>query len=266
MENYNLHKKRLRQLRFNSKKEETEVQEIIDKITNPVSKTVATRLSVKDMNSIEKKLKIAQWDKNISPQQFASLQVITKILAIVFFALFYKQSKFIAILWGGILFVGLEFLLNNSAKNRKERIMMGFPDFIRITQGYLSANMPFVKSVEESIKFVNKEWQEILQQFVVECELSSIEEALENLKQETDIFEIKEFVSLIRLTLEQGGGAKEGFESQAEKIQELLHDVILMKIGNRKMMGIIIQGPLLLCNIAVLALPTIDAMLNLNTM
>lgn len=265
MENYKIHKKRLKQLEFKTKKQdESEIQELVDKLTKPVVENIIPKISIGNKKSLEKKLKMSQWDKNMNVSQLVSLKIITKILSFVVMFVLWKASKAIAIVWGLVLFFSIDVLLNNSAKNRREKLMMGFPDFIRITQGYLSANMTFVKSVEESIRFVNKEWQPILRNFVIQSDLSNIEDALDKLKEEVDVFEIKEFVALVRLTLELGSGAKEGFESQAEKIQQLLQDVILLKISKRRMMGILVQGPLLLCNFAILGIPAIHAFTNFN--
>lgn len=267
LENYRVHKKRLKQLKFKDKGlDEDEIKELVDKLTKPVIKTILPKIKIKNMSEIEKDLRMAEWDKKITVQQFVALKLITKALGLIAFILMFKASKFMAILWGGILFLSVDFLMKNSANNRRDRLMMQFPDFIRITQGYLSAGMPFVKAVEESIKFVGQDWQPILQRFVVEAELSDINTALNGIREEVDVFEVKEFLSLVNLTLEQGGDAKEGFEAQAEKVQQMLYDVMLAKIQKRKIIGIFVQFPLLLCNLAVFGLPTLDAMLNLNAM
>lgn len=267
LENYRVHKKRLKQLKFKDKDlDEDEIKELVDKLTKPVIKTVLPKIKIKNKIEIEKDLKMAEWDEKITVQQFIALKIITRVLGVILFLLFFKASKFLAFLWGGVLFLSVDFLLKNSANNRRDRLMMQFPDFIRITQGYLSAGMPFVKAVEESIKFVGQDWQPILQRFVVEAELSDINTALNGIREEVDVFEVKEFLSLVNLTLEQGGDAKEGFEAQAEKVQQMLYDVMLAKIQKRKIIGIFVQFPLLLCNLAVFGLPTLDAMLNLNAM
>lgn len=267
MENYKVHKKRLKQLKFKEKDlDENEISELVDKLTKPVIKNIMPKIHIKNIVEIERDLKMAKWDKNITATQLVALKLITKALGLFMFILLFNSSKFMAVVWGGILFISVQFLLNNSANNRRDKLMLEFPDFIRVTQGYLAANMPFVSAVEESIRFVGEEWQSILQKFVVEAELNNIDSALEGIKNEIDVFEVKEFIALVRLTLEQGGDAKEGFESQAEKIQQMLHDMMLLKINKRRMMGILIQGPLLICNMAVFGLPTVNAMLNMNAM
>lgn len=266
LENYKIHKKRLKQLKFKEKKiGDDEIVELVDKLTKPVIKNILPNLKIKNISDLEKDLRMAQWDKKITVQQFIALQLITKALGILLFLLLFKASKFLAFLWGVILFFSVGFLMKNSANNRRDRLMLQFPDFIRISQGYLSAGMPFTRAVEESIRFVGEDWQPILQKFVVEAELSDINTALKGIKKEIDVFEVKEFISLVNLILEQGGDAKEGFERQAEKIQQMLYDAMMVKIQRRRIMSTIIQGPLLLCNLLIIGLPTFDAMFNFTS-
>lgn len=262
---YKLHKKRLKELDFDStKKSEEEMKELIDKATKPFITYIIPKIKIKNLRQIEKDLKMAKWDKNMTPIQYVALNIMSKTLGIVVFLLLYNTSLPIALIWGLILFMSVSFLMNNSAKNRREKLMIEFPDFIRITQGYLSANIPFAKAIEESIKFTGSEWQPILRDFVITNNLSGMDAALAQLREEIDVFEVKEFISVIRLTLEQGVGAREGFESQAEKIQGMLQDILLLKINKRKIMGILIQGPLLICNIVIFGLPVADAFMNLG--
>jgi Flp pilus assembly protein TadB len=265
MENYNVHKKRLKQLRF-QRKEDADISEIIDTVTKPAIKYLLPKLKPKDLEQLTIDLRMAKWNKHFTAIQYRALNITLKIAGVIISILLFKASWFIALLWGVFLIFGMDFLLNNSIVNRKEKLFIDFPDFIRITEGYLTANMPFPKAVSESIKYVGEEWKPILQQFVIECEIRSIAEALEWLKEEVDMFEVKEFVSLVKLTLEQGGDAKESFSAQADKIREMQLALVAVKIGKRETMSIIIQAPLLLCDLMVFGLPTVNAMTGLTSM
>lgn len=266
LENYNIHRKRLKQLRFQKKKEDADLSELIDTVTKPVIHHVFSRFKPKRLEELETDLKMAKWDKYFTPIQYRALNVLLKAIGIVAFLLLSSQAMFIALIWFVGLFFGMDFLLKNSIKNRKEKLIADFPDFIRITEGYLSANVPFAKAVSESIKYVGDEWKPILQKFVIDCELKSIDEALENLKREVDLFEVREFVALVKLTLEQGGDAKDSFSAQADKIREMQMDMIAIKIGKRQTMGVLLQAPLLLCNLLVFGLPTVGSMMNFSSM
>ena len=81
MENYKLHKKRLKQLQFKEKKSsDEELNELIDKVTQPVIKTIIPKLKIKNLNEIEKDLQMAQWDEKMDVMQYIALNVITKFL------------------------------------------------------------------------------------------------------------------------------------------------------------------------------------------
>lgn len=266
LENYNIHRKRLKQLKFDKQKEETDVAELIDTVTKPIIRHVFSRFKPKDLGELEAELRMAKWDKYFTPIQYRALNLLLKAIGIAMFLLLSSQSMMIALIWFGVLFFGMDFLLKNSIKNRKEKLLADLPDFIRITEGYLSANMPFANAVSESIKYVGEEWKPILRKFVVDIELKGIDEALDNFKKEVDIFEVREFIALVKLALEQGGDAKSSFSAYADKIREIQMDLMEIKIGQRRTFGVLMQGPLLLCILLAFGLPTIGSMLNFNSM
>lgn len=262
MESYSIHKKRLKQLRFD-KKDNNDLDGILKKITDPIIVYVLPKFKIKNISAINKDLKVANWDKHINAQQFIALKIISKAISLLFIFLFIKKSIFLAIIWSIPFFV-VQFLLNNSAKNKREELLSGFSDFIRITQGYLASGMSMERAIEESIVFVSDVWRPILEKFVIDARLSNMDTAINGIKETVDIFEVKEFLSLVSLTIEQGGSALAGFNSQADKIQQMLKYNMLMKINKRKMIGILLQMPLLLCNMAVIGLPTIYSFTQLN--
>lgn len=266
MENYNIHKRRLKQLDFEKKKEDASINELVDSITKPIIQHVFSRFKPKNLEELERGLRMAKWDKNFTPIQYRALNLMLKIIGIVLFLLLFKKSMLIAGIWAFVMIFGMDILFKNSVVNRRDRIFNDFPEFIRIVEGYLTANMPFPKAVEESIKYVGDEWKPILKNFVIECEIKSIDEALDFLKEEVDLFEMREFISIVKLNLEQGGDAKDSFTAQADKIRELQLDLIAVKIGKRQTMAIILQGPLLICNMMVLGLPTVNSMMNFSSM
>lgn len=265
LENYNIHKKRLKQLKFN-KKQGSDIEELIDTVTKPAITYILPRLKLRNMEKLEIDLKMAKWDKYFTPMQYRALNITLKVIGVIMFLLFFRASKFIAILWAVILCFVMDLLFYNSISERKRRLLSDFPDFLRIAQGYLSANIPFSKAVSETIKYVGDEWKPILRDFVVECDVKSIEDALENLKNRVDMFEVREFVALAKLAIEQGGDAKDSFTAQADKIREMQMDIIALKVGRRQLMGTLIQAPLLLCNLLVIGLPVISSMTDFTTM
>lgn len=262
MENYNTHKKRLNQLKF--KEGPKEDADIIDLITKPIISLILPKLRPKNLELLETDLKLAKW--KMTPVQYRALNILLKIVGVALFLILRGQSTLLAIVWGAILFFGLSFLFNNSLKNRKEKLYLQFPDFIEMTEGYLSANMTLPQAVEESLPFVGDEWVPYLQTFVINCAIPSkgIDGALEELKRDINLIDVREFVAIIRLTLEQGGDARQGFSEQADKIREMYLDMMMIKVAKRQLMGMVIQGPLLLANIVAFGLPTLYTMTTLN--
>lgn len=264
LENYKIHKKRERQLRF-EKKEDSDVGELIDKVTNPFQSFFLGRYSKDKLENLDKRLKLAKWDKTFSsPIAFVTFMWLTKAVGLILGLVLFNVSSLMAGIWAFALIFLPEYLFRNSTNNRIQRLVAEFPEFIRIMEGYITAGMTFSRAVSESVRYVGPEWQPILQKLAVDIELHGVDDALDIFKEEVNLFEVREFISLLKLTLEQGGNVREGFESQAERMQELRQLAIEMKISQRSTMSVVIQGPMLICHIMVLGLPTIHAMTNLN--
>lgn len=261
MGNYKIHKKRLDQLKQQRGKDDIDLSELIDNVTRPIISVVFSEFRPRKLDELEVMLKMSGWNKMFTPLSFRALNLLFKIIGVVVGVGIWQINKPIAIAWGAALFFGLGFFMKNTYTNRKERLMLDFPDFIRITEGYLSANMSFARAVTESIQYVGDEWKPILQKFAVEIDVRGIDEALDNLKNEVDLFDVREFVSLVRLALERGGDAKSSFKAQAERIREMQIDIMAIKIGQRQTMSIMLQGPLLISSMAMFALPTVGAMM-----
>lgn len=265
MENYNIHKKRLKQLEMKSRKE-TDIKELIETITKPTIKYLFPKFKLDDLDSIQRKLKMAQWDKFFNATTYKALNITLKIIGVILALLLFNVSWIMSVMWGFGFIFGINILLLNSIKNRREKLYMDFPNFLRITEGYLTANLTFLEAVSESIKYVGDEWVPILKQFIVHANIYNIETALQWLKDEVDMPEVKEFVSLVNLTLEQGGNAKDSFNAQADRIREMQESLIEIEVSKREAMSVLIQTPLIVCNLLVVGLPILDSVLNLNTL
>jgi hypothetical protein len=100
---------------------------------------------------------------------------------------------------------------------------------------------------------------------VVECEIKSLSDALDTLK-EIDIFEVREFVAITKLVLEQGGDAKKSFKKQAEMLREIQKLMIAIKIGKRNTMVTLIQAPILLGCFITFGLPVFSSITSFTTL
>ncbi|MFJ8531407.1 type II secretion system F family protein [Bacillus sp. NPDC094106] len=268
-ENYSTHKKRLKQLEFNNNIDLTEDEQtraFVEKITRPVLRYIIPKMKIRNMDELEKDLKMTKWDKYFNASQYMAMNVTLKIIGVVALVLLIPVSIPFALIWFTAFFFLFGFLFNNSVKENKAKLLAGFPDFIRITRGYLSAGIPFTQAVEGSIPYVGEAWRPLLQEFIVNCDIHSVEEAIDKLREKVDIFAVRELLSLVRLNLEQGADVRESFERQIDKVREMQLEAIMNKIAKRQLLAMALQGPLLLTLIGAFGLPTFYSMTTLSSM
>ena len=263
-----LDKKRGAQLKFENKRTSSQDMTtdcLIDTVTSPVKKYIMPKVTIDETKTekLEKDLQLAGWN-GFDAYTFQALNITLKIVGVLFGLLFLGKSTMMALIWFVIPFFGLTMLFKNSISNRKFNLMNEFPDFIRITQGFLCSNMTLVDAIENSIPYVGPTWKPILQDFVIGANVHSQDECIEELKEKVPIFEVHELWSLIQLNLEQGIDIKESFNNQALKVKSMQKEVMMNKISKRQMLATIIQAPLMLCMMGGFMLPTLSQMVNLD--
>lgn len=262
------HKKRFKELNYDGTRigqnNNDETKEFLNSFTQPVIKYILPRLKLKDKEGLQKDLDFSGWSKWMGAEQYRALSIITKVLGVVMGVFLAPTTWQFALVWAVLLIFGLNFFLNNSVKNKKEAMFNNFPEFIRLVQGYLAAEMQLTTAIENTIEFVSEDWKPYLKEFVINARTRSVSDALDRMRDDIDIFEVKELLSLIRLSIEQGVDVQESFENQNEKVREMQLSVMMSKIEKRKMMAIILQAPLLLTIIIALGLPTLEAMMNIG--
>lgn len=269
MQNHETHKERMKQLRKNGTQktsDEEATAQLVDKITSPIITYIMPKLKPRDTSQLETDLKVAGWDVYFTATQYRAMNFLLKIVGIIAFMVVFPISWVFAFIVMALAAFLMDLLFKNSISERKKKLFNQFPDFIRIIQGYLMANVPLPRAVEDTIPYVGDEWKHILKDFVLTSDIKSVPEAIDNLVAEVDIFEIREFFSLVKLNLEQGINIKDSFESQSVKVAEMQLEVMLSKIGYRQMMAKIIQAPLLLCMFASAGLPTFYSMMTFSTL
>ena len=270
-----IHNARMKQLDFSgerlksgkSQSEEEEIRKLVNDITSPLIKHVMPNIEYKkDLDTLEKNLKFAGFDKYFTPVQYIAAIMLARLVGLAAFIIFLPFAVPLSFMWLIGLCIFPAFLFKNSVNNKKEVLLMGFPEFINISKSYLASGMTFEKAVEESIMYVNKEWQELLKEYLINSETLSRKECISILAEDSNIFEIKEFMSLVQLNMEQGIDVKDSFERQYDKIKELQSMAILKKIEGRKVWTILVQGPVLLTILLAFGLPTFESMMGMGTM
>lgn len=269
MQNHKIHKQRLKQLRAGDEDDSLDnnaTSKFVSIITKPIIDLVLPRFKPKDTEQLERDLRTSGWDQYMDAAQFRALKILLRVLGVIALFAIYPISPLFSGVFFALFFFFFGFLFNNSIKERKKALFNQFPDFIRIVQGYLMAGIPLTKAIEETIQYVGDDWKPILKNFLLNANVYSVPEAIDRLVDDVDVFEIKEFFSLVKLNLEQGINIKESFESQTKKIGEMQLEVMLNKIGHRQMMSKIVQAPLLLAMFATAGLPTFYSMMTFSTM
>lgn len=180
--------RRLKQLEFSDEKEMT-VQDLIQSVSKPFIFYIFPRFSlIKKYLSVksevmENKLKFAKWDKYFKNySQFLAIDIALKIVGVLAFIILRGQSLVFAFIWLIPLVFGMQIFLNNTVKNKKEKLLADFPNMLRIIEAYISANIPFSIAAAKAINYVCDEWKEVLTDFVVESEIKSLSDALDTLK------------------------------------------------------------------------------------
>lgn len=270
MENYNIHIRRLKQLQF-EKKEEADLSGLIETATMPILKYVFPRFKIKNLDVLDADLKLIGWDKFFTAEKYIATNIILKIVGGIMFVIIKTASSdtavtYIAVAWFVIVGFLIDILFKNSIKNKKEALLKEFPDFIRKVSGFIASGLTIEMAFQSAMKYVGPEWKEIVLEFILQCKSDGVSHALENLKDAVPIFEIKEFVSLVKLSLDRTGDIKESFDAQIEKVIDLQNEVLLIKISRREIMALMIQAPLLLSVMIAFALPTINSMMSMSSM
>lgn len=262
-----MQKKRNKQLEGQNKKKvkseeesQQEIRQVINKFTNPIANQDVIKRRVKNPSLLAKKLRLAGYDKYFTPLTWTAFSTALQVFGTIMFLLLFRESKIFAGLFFTFFAIMPNFLLNNSYNNYQEELLISFPETINVISGYLSAGLIMQQAFAETAKNASPEWKILLEKFVAKANATDIITALDWFKDEVGIVEAREFFATVRLSLELGGSVKSGFAEQADRIQKLLRDAMQKKIERRKVWATIVQGPILLCVMAIFGLPLVGAM------
>ena len=260
-------KSRLKQFNKGVKKDSEATAETINGLTAyvrinlfPKLQKMLPSLRLENMEQLEKDIKFIGWDDTFTAESYIATNLILRIIGVVLSLLLMSMGGAYMILAGAAVFgvccFVLDYMFKGEVKGKNEALFKYFPDLVRIVSGYLIAGMDLVRAMESSVRYVSDDWKPVINQFILDCNTKGTTEALDVMSNTVNMFEVREFVSLVKLTMEQGGDAKEAFAAQADKVAQMQKDQFLLKIGGRKTMATMIQMPMLLCNMAVIAIPT----------
>lgn len=269
-------KSRLKQFSKGVKQDSESTLETINSLTEmirekwfPVLQKYLPSLRIDNLEQLDSDIKFIAWDDTFTAESYIATNIALKIIGVILCILLCMMGGIYMILAGVVTllacFLLLDTMFKGEVKGKNEALFTDFPELVRIISGYLVAGMDLVRAMESSAKYVSDDWKPILNQFVLNCNTLGTTAALDIMANTVNMFEVREFVSLVKLTMEQGGDAKESFAAQAEKVAQMQKDQFLLKIGKRKTMASVVQMPMLLVNMAVIAIPTmVSALGNLQ--
>lgn len=260
---YNSRKKRVDQLSFGNTEKDVSVEEFVHGITNFIDKKV---LKIKESESdilLAKKLKMVELDKHFGVREWKAFRIFMGFVGIGIGMLF----GFVSPVFGG--FVGLfmvvspTLFLNTQAKEVRMKLLTKFPDIIMIMEGYLSAGFTLNRAIEETIKFGGNTWTPILKKMVTDMEVMGVEYALNELKEMSDVDEIREFAALVKIAYQQGDVGS-SFTSQIERMRVIQEDVIMQKIAGRRSLAVAANAPTMLAVFILVGAPAIGNLMTLS--
>lgn len=266
LENDGQERKRLKSLNYDGSRigqsDEDGTREFLQKVSEPVIRYVLPYVKIKDKEELNHDLDFVGWGKYMRAEQFRALTIIMRVAGVTITAITWNIFWPIALLLGATMIVGLPFYLRMDVNDKKAKMLSEFPEIIRLTQGYLAASQTLTNSFEHTLPYVAGNWRPVLENFVRNSRTRSEKTALDMMKEEVAIPEVREFVSLIRLSMDQGANMYESFENQYDKIRNIQLAAVMAQIHNRKTMATMIQFPILLTIFVAIGLPTVDMFMN----
>lgn len=260
---YEAKKKRLNQLNFKKANNDVSVEEAIEKITKFVDTYVLKITPSQKEQEIEIKLKMIGWDKYFGYKEWKAFRVFMAIVGIVLMIFLSVISRVYGMFVGGVLIIAPDLFFKVQVDEVVDKLLDKFPDLIVITEGYLSAGFTLPKAIEETIPFVGKTWCPILKKLVADMELMGIDYALNGLKEATNIPEVREFASLVKIAYEQGD-VGESFTTQAERMLIMQEDLMLKKINGRRSLAAVANAPTILAVFLLVGAPAMEKIMNMG--
>lgn len=257
--------KRLNKLKFDGGEleEEEKIKKFIDVTTNPFLFLVPR--NYKQTAKLKNKLEITGMDKYLSPSQYLVANVLLKVIGVVFFFLLAKRSLMERVIILAAFSLVPGFLLNNEYSERKKALLAEFPNVIKSLGCFLNADIAFTDCIRHTMSYSKDNWKPYLNKFISDCEIYNQREAIINICNTLDIFEIRDFFNMVLLSLEKGINLKESFELQADKMNGIYRQSVLQVINSRELLSTIIQAPMLLCIIAAFGAPMVGNFMDFTT-
>ena len=257
-------RKRKGQLSFKYEKD-VSVEEALEKITEFMEIYIfKTKRKEKDI-ILETRLKMIGWDKYFGDREWTPFSLFMVGVGVALGVFFSFISPMYGLFVGGFISLAPTIFFMSETKNVRFTILSQFPDIIIIINGYLKAGYTLNRAIEETIPFAGKRWSIILAKLVSDMDIMGLEYALNELKSSTDIPEVAEFCSLVKIAYNQGT-VGDSFETQAERMKTIQEDIMMQMIANRRSLAIVSQAPTMLAVFVLVGAPAIKQVMEMGSM
>lgn len=267
LENHGASRKRLKSLNYDGSRigqsEEDGTRDFLTKVSDPIINYIFPYFRFKNNEQLNKDLDFVGWGKLVRAEQFRALTFIIRVIGLIVMALVWNIIWPVAVILGSSMILGPPFFLNMEVSDKESQMISEFPEIIRLIQGYLAANQTLTESIEHTLPYIAPNWQGVLENFVKNSRTRNEKAALAIMGDEVNIQEVKELLSLIGLSMDQGSDMYSAFESQHEKVRNMQITALMGKIHNRTNMAILVQYPMLLMIFVALGLPTFDLIMSM---
>lgn len=257
-------KKRRDQLVFKDERD-VSVEEALEKITDFVETYIYKQKKSPQDELMEIRLKMIEFDKYFGAREWRAFSIFMAIVGVILALIFSMINVAYGIVTGIILIAMPQIYYMSQVKEVRVDMLSKFPKIIILINGYLAAGYTLEKAVRATIPFAGKRWEKELVKFVTDIDLLGVEHALNNLKRATDIPEVREFCSLVKVAYEQGSVGS-SFEDQAIRMESIQNDVMKQKIEGRKSLTILAQGPTLLAVFILAGAPVLKQVTEITQM
>lgn len=246
-----------------------EEADILSRLTKPIIKYLLPYFPIKAKRSLMNDLELAGWDRRLSVPQVQALRFLAWITGgVLAAALWFSDKPEFKVLAALAAFVGffiVDSVILSKVKRVKNGIINEFPDFIEVVQARLYADLTLDRAFMESLDQAGPYIKPLLRSFILDANVvGNTEYALDRLAEKSGLFEVKEFVSLVKLSMHLGDSARDSFGHLADKLRLLKLKLLEARIEKKRMLALLAPFVPILIILALVALPTVLQFGNLS--
>ncbi len=249
-------------------KRQTE-EDIMQRLTAPVIKYLLPYFPFKAKRSLQNDLDLIGWSDHLQVPQVQALRILAWLSGGIAAALLWSAGKpELKVLAGLAVFFGLFFvdsIILSKAKKVRNGIIAEFPDFVEAVQAKLYADLTLDRAFMESLDHAGPHIRPLLRSFIQDSNVvRNTDYALDRLAEKSGLFEVKEFVSLVKLSMHLGDSAVDSFGHLSDKLRLLKLKLLEAKIEKKRMISLLMPFVPIIIILALIGLPTILQFGNLS--